>query len=312
MAREHGTRARYVMGPGPGQGAGCRCADCTAANRQESGRRARMQAYGQWRPYVDAGEPRAHVQALAKAGIGWKRAAELAGVSTGAMSKLLYGGPRNRPPTQRVRPETAAAILAVKPEPAGLAPSALTNATGTHRRVQALTAAGWSQAHIAGQLRMSPGNFATMMRREQVTAGTAAAARAVYDELWRLQPPEAGQREKIAASRARNHAQANGWAPPLAWDDDVIDLPDGKPAEGWERSARTTRPAAELAEDAAELASQGYTPEHAAGRLGVSRAALDKALSRIRETTEQEHEAQRARFAAASPVADTEIEREAG
>jgi hypothetical protein len=312
MTREHGTRTRYVMGPGPGKGPGCRCASCTAANRQEAGRRSRMQAYGQWRPYVDAAAPRAHVQALAEAGIGWKRAAELAGVSTGAMSKLLYGGPGNRPPTQRVRPETAAAILAVRPSPSALAPSALTDATGTHRRVQALTAAGWSQARIAARLGMSPGNFATMMRREQVTASTAEAARAVYDELWRQPPPETGQREKIAAARARNYARANGWAPPLAWDDDVIDLPDGKPAEGWLRSARTTRPAAELAEDAAELAAQGYKPEHAAGRLGVSRYALDKALSRAREAAEQEHDAQRARFAAASPAAATEVEREAG
>jgi hypothetical protein len=311
MAREHGTRARYVMGPGPGQGAGCRCADCTAANRQDAGRRSRMQAYGQWRPYVDAAAARAHVQALAEAGIGWKRAAQLAGVSTGAMSKLLYGGPGNRPPTQRVRPETAAAILAVKPEPAALAPSALTGATGTHRRVQALTAAGWSQARIAARLGMSPGNFATMMRREQVTADTATAAWAVYDELWNQQPPETGHREKIAAARARNYARANGWAPALAWDDDVIDLPDGKPVEGWQRSSRTTRPAAELAEDAAELAGQGYTPEHSAGRLGVSRAALDKALSRSRDATEQEHDAQRTRFAA-TPAAAATGDREGG
>ena len=30
--REHGTRARYVHGPGPGKGPGCRCDECTAAN----------------------------------------------------------------------------------------------------------------------------------------------------------------------------------------------------------------------------------------------------------------------------------------
>ena len=249
---------------------------------------------------MPADPARAHVRALAEAGIGWKRAAELAGISTGAMSKLLYGGPGNRPPTQRVRPETAAAILAVKPEQEALAPAALTDATGTHRRVQALAAAGWSQSKIGQRLGMSPANFATMMRRQQVTAATAAAARAVYDELWKQPPPETGHREKIAAARARNHARAAGWAPPLAWDDDVIDLPDGKPAEGWQRSSRTTRAAAELAEDAAELAAQGYTPEHSAGRLGVSRAALDKAVSRAREATEREHDAQRARFAAAS------------
>jgi hypothetical protein len=31
--REHGTRARYVHGPGPDTGPGCRCDHCTAANQ---------------------------------------------------------------------------------------------------------------------------------------------------------------------------------------------------------------------------------------------------------------------------------------
>ena len=113
-------------------------------------------------------------------------------------------------------------------------------ATGTHRRIQALVATGWSQAKIGGRLGMTPANFAAMMRRDQVTAATERAARAVYDELWNRPPPETGQREKIAAARARNYARANGWAPPLAWDEDQLDAPDGKPAEGWQRAARTT------------------------------------------------------------------------
>jgi transcriptional regulator with XRE-family HTH domain len=178
---------------------------------------------------------REHVGQLAASGVGWKRAAALAGVSTGAMSKLLYGGPGDRPPSQRLRPQTAAAILAVRASPATLAPSALTGAAGTRRRIQALVAIGWSQARIARRLRMSPGNVGALLRRDQVTAGTAIAVRALYGALWNQQPPEIGQREKIAAARARNYARARGWPPPLAWDDDQIDLPDGKPAAGWRR-----------------------------------------------------------------------------
>src|SRR6185503_12264157 len=142
---------------------------------------------------------------------------------------------------------------------------------------------GWSQAKIGGRLGITPANFAAMMRRDQVTAATERAARALYDELWNRPPPETGQREKIAAARARNYARANRWAPPLAWDEDQLDTPDGTPAEGWQRTARTLRRSAELAEDAAELAAQGYTPEHAAARLGVSRGALGAALARSSE-----------------------------
>lgn len=240
--RPHGTRARYVLGPGPGKGPGCRCGPCAAANRREAARVSRLRAYGQWAPFVDAGPARAHVQALGRAGIGWKRAAALAGVSTGAMSKLLYGGPGNRAPARRIRPQTAAAILAVRPGAGNLAGPALVGAAGTHRRLQALVATGWSQAKLGARLGMTPANFAAMMRRGQVTASTARAAAAVYGELWNQPPPETGQREKIAAARARNHARARGWVPPLAWDDDQIDRPDGRPADGWDRPAGPRRP----------------------------------------------------------------------
>jgi len=310
--RPHGTRARYVLGPGPGKGPGCRCDDCKAANRAAASHRDRQILYGRWRPYVDAEPAREHLQVLSAAGIGWKRAAELAGLSGGAVSKLLYGGPGDRPPSRRIRPETAEAILSVKPSVGQLAPGALTDITGTRRRLQALVATGWSQARLASELGLTRANFGTMMRCDQVTAGTARAARELYDRLWKQPPPEHDQRTKIAAARARNYAVARGWVPPLAWDDDVIDDPDGRPADDWKRPARPKRHSAELAEDAEELfRREGYTREHAAARLGVSLTALEAALSRTRHAREREHGAQRARFAAAA-AADPGCEAEAG
>jgi len=309
--RPHGTRARYVLGPGPGKGPGCRCDDCRAANRAAASRRDRQILYGRWQPYVDAEPAREHLRALSAAGIGWKRAAELAGLSTSAVSKLLYGGPGERPPSRRIRPQTAGAILAVKPSAGQLAPGALTGITGTRRRLQALVATGWSQARLAGELGLTGANFGAMMRCDQVTAGTARAVSELYDRLWNQSPPGHDQRTRIAASRARNYAAARGWVPPLAWDDDVIDDPDGRPADGWKRRARSKRRSAELAEDAGELIRQeGYTREHAAARLGVSLGALEAALSRTRHARESEHEVQRARFAAAA--ADPGLEAEAG
>ena len=204
---------------------------------------------------------------------------ELAGVSSGSLSKILYGGPGDRPPSKRVRPQTAEAILAVRPSPEHLAPGALVDVTGTRRRAQALVACGWSQARLARELGLTAANFCGMVRRDQVTAATARAVSDLYDRLWNQPPPEHDQRTRIAAARARNHAGRQGWAPPLAWDDDQIDDPDGSPAEGWRRPARITRRSAALAEDARELMrAQGYSREHAAGRLGVSAAALERAL----------------------------------
>jgi transcriptional regulator with XRE-family HTH domain len=279
--REHGTNARYVWGPDENgtEGHGCRCRPCKDARRVFANHRNRMQMYGRWQPYVDAGAAREHVRMLARCGIGLKRAAELAGVSTGSMSKLLYGGPGERPPSRRIRPETEAAILAVRPSLEVLGASV--DATGTRRRLQALVTVGWSQAKLAARLGMLPSNFGTIMyRRERVAAATARAVAALYDELWDQAPPESGHREKIAANRARNYARARGWAPPAAWDDDRIGDPAASPAQEWRRPTRLG--SAGLAEEYRELAALGYTRTLAAERLGVSRAALEKALERSR------------------------------
>jgi hypothetical protein len=106
----------------------------------------------------------------------------------------------------------------------------------------------------------------------------------------------------------------------MAWDDEELDKPDGQPAEGWRRSTRTTRRSAKLAEDAAELIRQDYTREQAAGRLGVTKGALDRALGHAQARRGQQaqdacraHKAQRARFAEASAAAQVPARRaEAG
>ena len=153
-----------------------------------------------------------------------------------------------------------------------------------------------------------------LLRGDQVTAGTARAVAEAYSQLWDKAPAERDHREKIAAARARNHARERGWAVPMAWDDAEIDKPEGKPAEGWRREPRRNHRSGELAEDAAELFRQGYTREQAAERLGVSPDALEQALRRAQRAAEEEHEGQRARFAAASAAKAPaqETEREAG
>lgn len=281
MTRQHGTRARYVMGAGPGTGPGCRCDPCRGANREDAARRNRLQLYGRWAPFVDAGPAREHVRRLAGAGIGWKRTAELACVSRGAMRKLLLGGPGERPPTRRIRPETAAALLAVQVSSANLGARALVDSAGTRRRVQALVAVGWSRAKLGERLGIEPSGMSDLLRREHVTAARARAVTALYDELWNRRPPEGEWREKISAARSRNYAREHGWAPPAAWDDDLIDNPQAPGPAGWQRASATPR-GADLAGDAAELLAWDCTREQAAERLGVRRGTLDTALRRAR------------------------------
>lgn len=219
--REHGTLAAYKV-------EGCKCGPCEAANTRYVARRNRLIAYGQWRPYVDAEPVREHVRTLQAAGLGWRRIAQLAGVPNGSISKLIYGdGRRGMAPSKRVRPHTAAAVLAIQPGLDVLGGTALVDGAGTRRRLQALVAVGWAQARLADHLGIHRTNLNKMLldQDKPVYARTARAARALYEELWDSPPPQGGHREKISASRARNYARERDWFPPAAWDDDLIDLP---------------------------------------------------------------------------------------
>lgn len=284
--REHGTRVCYVFGlEGSDRRNGCRCEPCTVANRVEVAKRSRAILYGQWQPFVDAEPVRQHVEALRAAGLGRRTIARRAGVSEGVIEQLLYGK-AGRQRSARVRPETAKAILAVRADPAALAGGALVDATGTQRRLQALVALGWSRMQLAARLGMAVQNFRPMMAARQVTAGKARDVARLYDELWDKPPVARDHRSRISVARARNYAAAQGWVPPLAWDDDTIDDPEARPA-GVRPAERKQARAQDLVEDATELIEQGYTRKLAAERLGVSRGALDVAFARVQQREER-------------------------
>ena len=68
----HGTVAGYA--------AGCNCFSCRVAKSQWKNQRHRRISYGTWQPWVDAQPVRDHLHRLREAGIGWERAADLAGI----------------------------------------------------------------------------------------------------------------------------------------------------------------------------------------------------------------------------------------
>jgi hypothetical protein len=220
---QHGTHAGYALD-------GCHCWPCTNANTAYERNRNRQAVYGRWQPYVDAEPVRQHVQALMAAGMGWRRISAASGVPTGVMHRLLYGARRDdgtRTPSRRVRPDTARRLTAVRLDLAGGVP---VDATGTRRRLQALIALGWARAEFARRLGVTPANFTGLMHRGQVTVRTQRKVRELYDELSMRRPPDDTHRQRGSVARARNSARLAGWVPPLAWDDDTIDDPRGKPA----------------------------------------------------------------------------------
>lgn len=224
--RKHGTRTRYVNGPDINDQPGpCHCPKCRAANNAAQRRYQRRKAQEAWAAVaptlVDAAPVRAHVKMLGARDIGWKRVAALSGVAQGAVSRLLYGANGN-PPSARVRPETARRIFAVQPSLDVVGDKTPVDGAGTRRRLQALCALGWSISAQARRIGWEPTNLWVLAQgRPQVVARTARLVREAYNELSMTPAPPGA-----SSTRARRMATAKGWLPPLAWDDDLIDLPD--------------------------------------------------------------------------------------
>jgi hypothetical protein len=217
---EHGTYAKYKLD-------NCRCYPCGFAGSEYKTNRSRAIAYGTWQPFVDAEPVRRHVQYLRECGRGLRRVAVLAGVDYSNLCRLFYPLGKRLPAT-RIRPSNAQALLAVEATLDNLAPKTIIDAAGSHRRLQALVCVGWSQSKLAGHLGMTGRNFGTLMRNERITAGKAKRIRSLYDELWDQAPPEVTGPDRAATSRARNHAKAHGWLPPMAWDDELLDVPEAE------------------------------------------------------------------------------------
>jgi AraC-like DNA-binding protein len=286
---KHGTRARYMRG--------CRCGPCSGAHYRYLVSRQRSVMRGTWEPFADAAPVREHVAALTAAGLTEANVASEAGVSRGQMEHLMHGS-NGSAPGRRIRHDAAARILAVRPLAAVTPGAGEIDATGTRRRIRALVACGWPQGWLAAQLGVKPPNISAMLRgargQARVRATTAAAVRELYARLWDVPPPQSTPRERAICARARAMAAERGWAPPAGWDEGVIDDPAGRPADGWQRPARTRWRTADLAEEAGELLRFAHGPdeehvrEHIAERLGVTKVALDAALARARRTGQRE------------------------
>lgn len=184
--------------------------------------RARQIAYGRWEPYVDATPVREHVQTLMAYGLTHYAIARLAGVSQCAVAELMGGTPyRGRGPNTRVLKKTARALMAPRFDLDALPDAAFIDPSGTRRRLQALAAIGYSIPAQAARMGRAATNVYRLMSQQSVTVASARQVRDLYDELS-MRPPE----ETPYVRRARNGAARHGWLPPLAWDDDLIDLPD--------------------------------------------------------------------------------------
>lgn len=272
---QHGTHACYVLDR-------CRCHPCADANTAYERQRSRRHAYGRWDHWVDAEPVREHVKNLQRQGLGLKQIVRLSGYSQGAITRLMYGRLANETnrrdePTSRIRRDSADAILAVRATMDTLAPGQVIDIAGTARRLQALMANGWSQTKLAHRLGYEVRNFNHLVHgKRQVTVASARRVRDLYEELWDQVPPRETRGDLGAYTRTLRYAQARGWVPPLAWDDDTIDDPNAQPYVDEQAAPRARF---EL-EDVDDCIDWGMDRRQAAHRLGVTLSALEQRCGR--------------------------------
>jgi hypothetical protein len=268
-------------------------------------RRTRQQAYGRWNGLINAGPARDHARALLAAGMGGQQIQAAARLSSGAWTKLIYGA-GDRPPARRVRPATAARILAIPiPRPDQLAPGQTIDGTGARRRLQALACLGWSNRSLARAAGVDPQPFDAALRGRPVLVRTHHAIRTLYQQLWATPAPARDQRERISTSRTRNRATRSGWLPPMTWDDDTIDNPDTTPhpsdddqgdaldqilvdllVAGQRRATVDITARPEVLEALRRLTQQGAAAATIAARLGITTRTVTRLRADLRDLPE--------------------------
>ncbi|WP_327300425.1 hypothetical protein [Streptomyces goshikiensis] len=259
----HGSLSRYRFHE-------CRCEACVDRDRSYKRDRRRMKKEGTWAPFVDATPVRLHIRKLIAEGLTPNRIALRAGVSSSTVAGFLqhHGRIARR---RQTTPDIAAKILAVTRS--DTVPG-LVDATGTQRRLQALSAAGWPITPLGPRCGVKPDHLRRVLLQRQVRGNTAAAVEALYSELSNKRPERAGI-SKEWANRMRRTAAQKGWAPPKYWDrfPGAIDDPHFIPEYGMTKPQR-------LAEEAVWLVTIAGVPRtEAATRLGLTFGEVDEALA---------------------------------
>lgn len=163
-----------------------------------------------------------------------------------------------------------------------LHPKPPVNQIGLVRRLRALARLGWTAQRLGEELGVSHELIKSVLRggyRWTVGHDIEKRIRDGYERLCMTLPPMRGRNDDSAATRQRQKAIANGWPPPLAWDD--IDNPDEVPATDTER---TTWKRDELVNEFYLLVRTGSTHKAAAERLHVTPKAIEKAIARQKAT----------------------------
>lgn len=261
---EHGTRARYMRG--------CRCTDCFNANGRY------CKAY-RTRAHRTNGQPKrlnpapvvTRIHYWENRGYSHSQIAAAAGLAR----RVIDAHAKQQLKT--INPDSAHKILAVRLDNSAIPDYLPVDATGTIRRLRALSTGGHRLKDIAAEAGHMPGALSKILNgHAQHVRGTTANDIARVYKAWKDKPGP--------CKRTRLRAEREGWHGPLAWDD--IDDPNASPepdADEVELSVKER--AQERLADIVLLASAGATPAQIASRTGLTRDYVRDRLKAERPTT---------------------------
>jgi hypothetical protein len=132
---------------------------------------------------------------------------------------------------------------------------------GTQRRIRALFALGWFDTSIEAATGVPAGKLRrARLDRQSIRPDLAASVAGAYEALWNREPPRQTAGQQGEANAARAYARRWGWAPPMGWDDDLIDDPAYRPpAREWKRAGERHVSALALPRTWPSCASTGAT-----------------------------------------------------
>jgi len=198
----HGTTTGYRNG--------CRCDSCRTMMMRRCREYRRRKALGQT-VWADRAPVVEHVDLLRQSGMSWGDIARVGGFRDGMTLREMVTHT-----SPKIRQDNAQRILAILPQ--RLDDSvALVPALGTRRRLQALARIGWDVRAIAARTGTSRNGLMKIRLglHDMVTVRVYKAVREFYERGSGVRGPSAA---------AATYAARKKWHPPLAWDDDTIEV----------------------------------------------------------------------------------------
>lgn len=216
--------------------AGCKCAECEQRRRRNrSGQKLRKMGRPLRMSQGNIRQAIRHVQVMMDHGMSTTQIAKLTRTDTNLISRLRRGDVKGMNKSTWIRVMGAPVIQQTVFE--SKHGGSRTDPTGAMRRVHALNRLGYGFSWMLRELGSRRNHISFMHlvngQKQFISYSLHYGIKELYAKYYMTDPLEHGM-SKTWATRNRREAKRRMYAPPSAWDDDLIDRPEAYPDwTGW-------------------------------------------------------------------------------